>query len=318
MPKKTKKTPEESESDANRRKVKAVKYKSFKLEKKIKRDGDDGLPGGFSLLKMAFGVIFKRAWLFLGIVTVYGLLNVVLVQSFSSVNLEETKKAFESAFAGNWSQFLGGLSLFAFLVGDTSQTNTEAAGAYRFMLIIMTSLALIWTLRQIYTDKVKKIRIRDGFYQGMHPLVPFVFVLLFAAIQLLPVVVGAYVYGFIGAAGPVVGTELAIWLVALFALALWSLYMVSSTIFSLYIVCLPGVTPMAALRSSVALVRHRRWLVMRRIIFLPLAIFVIGAVIMVPAILFLTPVAAWIFFLLTLIALPLVHSYLYALYRRLL
>jgi hypothetical protein len=43
-----------------------------------------------------------------------------------------------------------------------------------------------------------------------------------------------------------------------------------------------------------------------------------GAIIMLPVIIWLTPLARWTFFLLTLAALAAVHAYMYTLYRELL
>ena len=74
----------------------------------------------------------------------------------------------------------------------------------------------------------------------------------------------------------------------LFFLALLSLYMICSSLFALYIVTLPNVTPMKALRSARQLVLHRRFLVLRKILFMPLALLVLGAIIMIPLIIFLT------------------------------
>jgi hypothetical protein len=94
--------------------------------------------------------------------------------------------------------------------------------------------------------------------------------------------------------------------------------MISSSLFALYIVTLPDMTPMKALRSARELVRHRRWTVLRKILCLPLILLVAGAVIMLPIIIVLTPLAQWVFFLLTMLALVAAHAYMYTLYRELL
>jgi hypothetical protein len=93
--------------------------------------------------------------------------------------------------------------------------------------------------------------------------------------------------------------------------------MVTSSVFALYIVTLPNVTPMAALRSARDLVLHRRWLIMRKVLFLPVALLVIAAIIMVPVIILSPAVAEWLFFGLSMLALAVVHSYMYGLYREL-
>jgi hypothetical protein len=112
--------------------------------------------------------------------------------------------------------------------------------------------------------------------------------------------------------------EQVLWLAVWFVLGVTSLYMISSSLFALYIVTLPDMAPLAALRSARQLVAHRRWAVMRKIIFLPLALMILAAVLVLPIILFATPLAAVVFFLISMLFLPFAHSYMYALYRALL
>jgi polyferredoxin len=75
---------------------------------------------------------------------------------------------------------------------------------------------------------------------------------------------------------------------------------------------------MEALKSARELVRYRRWTVMRKLIFLPIFLLVTGAVLIIPLIYF-APVLATITFLLTsMFGLPIIHGYIYRLYRELL
>jgi uncharacterized membrane protein YoaK (UPF0700 family) len=94
--------------------------------------------------------------------------------------------------------------------------------------------------------------------------------------------------------------------------------MISSSLFALYIVTLPDMTPFKALRSARELVRHRRWTVLRKILFLPIILLVVAAIIMLPIIIWLTSLAQWVFFLLTMFALVAANAYMYTLYRELL
>jgi hypothetical protein len=94
--------------------------------------------------------------------------------------------------------------------------------------------------------------------------------------------------------------------------------MLCSSLFALYIVCLQGTDPMAALRAARELVRYRRWTILRKIIFLPLALLVCGAALTIPAIFLITPVAGVVFFVLSMIGLTVAHCYMYRLYRELL
>jgi hypothetical protein len=101
-------------------------------------------------------------------------------------------------------------------------------------------------------------------------------------------------------------------------LAAWSFYMVSSSIFALYIVTLPEVQPREALRSAKNLIKYRRRLIIPKIIFLPFFVLAVMAVIIIPLILFASAIVAPVFYLLSMLSVLFIHSYLYSLYRSLL
>jgi hypothetical protein len=289
-------------------------YRSFRLGKPIK---GEKLPGAFRLLQEALGVIGRNSKVFLGIVLIYGALTALLVQGFSAAgSLDEAKETLDQLFTGNWGQLAGGLTLFVYLLGASGNTASPAAGAYQLMLGLVVGLAFIWLLRQLYAGH--KVRVRDAFYRGMAPLVQFVLVLGVVIVQLLPLAIGLMLYSTVTANGlAATAVEGLLWALLALVLSSVSLYMISSSLFALYIVTLPNMTPLAALRSARQLVVNRRWAVLRKLLFLPFILLVIAALIVVPIILFATPLAAWVFFALTMLLLPIVHSYMYALYRSL-
>lgn len=252
--------------------------------------------------------------LFAGITAVYAALNLLLVQGIGGVASSSDPSVFDGVFSGFSARLASGFTMFVGLVGSTSGGSSADSG-YKSILMLTGSLAIIWALRQVYANK--HIRIRDSFYQGMTPLAPFVLVLCMITLQLLPLVAGSAFYAVVLAnAAPAIAQLAA--LTVFFGLGVWTLYMVTSSVFALYIATLPNMTPLKALRSAKDLVRGRRWTLLRKILFLPLALFVLAAVIMMPVILLASPVAAWLFFAVSAIGLAVVHSYMYALYRALL
>jgi hypothetical protein len=298
------------------RRVNTGKYRSFRLQKKI-TTGERHLPGSFTLLKGSFGVLKKRWKTVLGIVLIYGFLNAVLVQSFSGNDLEQTKTVLDGSSDGSWGQITSALTLFIYLAASSGNLNSEVAGAYQLMLTVMTSLALIWTLRQIYADKATSVR--EAFYRGMHPLVPFVLVVLVGTLQLIPIVTGGFLFNLVtgnGIAGT--GVENVLWGIVFFLLALLTLFMLSATIMAIYIVCLPEMTPMVALRSAADLVRYRRWEVMRKLLILPVFLLITSMLLILPLIYVSAPLAGFMFFVTSMVGLPVIHSYLYRVYRELL
>jgi hypothetical protein len=304
---------------AEPRKLKAASYRSFRLQKPIKKPDIGVLPGAFRLFFAALRMLGQNWKVFAGIIFIYGLLNVLLVQGLSATggNLTDSKTALDDASSGQWGQLLSGFVLFSYLAGASGNANSDVAAAYQMFLGVITSLALIWTLREVYAGNI--VRIRDGFYRGMHPLIPFVMVLGVIALQLIPVVIGGFVYSLVsGGSVPLNGVEVLFWTTAFGLSALISAYMLSSSLFALYIVCLPNTNPLEALRAARELVQYRRWAVIRKIVFLPIALLVCGAIITVPAIFLITPVAGFLFFALSMIGLAVIHSYMYRLYRELL
>jgi hypothetical protein len=312
------KTPNANKKEVKEpRQLRSGKYQSFKLQKPIKPVSNKlHLPNVFQLMRGALGIMRKNWKVFLGIVLIYGVLNLVLVQSFNAADVNQTKDNLDALNTGRFGNIMSSLMLFIYMSSSSGNINNTTAGAYQLMLTVITSLALIWTLRQVHAQKT--IRIRDGFYWGMYPLVQFILVIAAIIAQLLPIVLGGYMYNLITTGIASTGIELTLWAIMLAFLALASLYMLASSLFALYIVCLPDMTPMQALKSARELVQYRRWTVMRKIIFLPIFLFVSAVILIVPLI-FIAPVVASVTFLLTsMVGLPVIHSYMYKLYRELL
>lgn len=276
------------------------------------------LPNAWQLTKTASKILWQHRKLFIGITLIYGLLNLVLVRGLANTtDVSSLKDSLNQAFRGDLGSLASSLGVFAVLVGSAGNGSSQTAGAYQLFLGLVTSLAVIWALRQILADK--PLRIRDAYYRGMYPLIPFILVLIIIGLQLLPLLIGSTLYSVVITNGIAVTVIEKLLCAAIFiALALLSLYWLSSSIFALYIVTLPDMTPLQAIRSARDLVRGRRWSVLRKLLFLPVMLLVAAAVIMVPIILVLTPAAQWIFFILTMFGLVAIHAYIYTFYRELL
>ncbi len=299
------------------RRLRVDPYKSFRLQKRVKH-AKKPLTGAFKLFRISLRFLLSNWKLFGGIIAVYLILDVLLVKGLGSTSdIPSLKKGLEELFGGENNQVITGLTLFGLLLGSAGSVPSELAGAYQSILLTVVSLAVIWSLRQ--TLARQKISLSDSFYKSMYPAIPFLLVLLVIGLQLIPLILSSYLYGIIIGGGlAITAIEKLLWSVLLFLLALLSLYMITSSIFALYIVTLPDMRPMQALRSARELVRFRRWTIMRKLLFLPFVLLTIAALITLPVILFLTPITEWTFFILTVLTLPVVHSYMYHLYRELL
>jgi hypothetical protein len=296
-----------------------VNYRLWRISRSEYHVRRPKLSSVWFLTKQAALVLWRNKKLFLGIILFYALLNLILVQGFaSSSDVTSFHSALEKTIHGNIGGVGPGIAIFAILAGSSSSGTTGATGAYQVMLLLIVSLALIWSLRQVIGSD-SKIRIRDAYYKGIYPLVPFILVLLVIGLELLPFLIGGALYGIVignGIAASII--EKILWTLFFGGAALISLFLISSSIFALYIVTLPEMTPLKALRSARELVRYRRWVLLVKILYLPLMLGIVMGLILAPIVILVTSLTQWVFFALSMLALAAVHSYMYTLYRELL
>ncbi len=291
---------------------------SLRRKKYAKRELAAPMSNVYRLFMDSLDLLRAHWRLFSGMLFVYIIMSVVLVGSLgSTLSLSRLRTQMETASAGSSQGLEAGFALFGQMASSVGGATSEAGSAYQSMVIVVMSLATIWVLRRLIAGKPATVR--DAFYKSMTPLIPFILVLLVIGLQLVPLVIGGTIYGMAFANNGAQGTgEKFMWALLVFLLVLVSIYWICSSIFALYIVTLPDMRPMAALRSARGLVRYRRWTVLRKLLFLPFALLVIGVVICVPLIMYLAPIAPYVFLLLSMVALFVVHSYIYSLYRELL
>ena len=275
------------------------------------------LPASWAILQRAWGLIWQHRLLFAQLALLYLLVDLVVIRSVTALDVGGLR---QSISAG---AFLSSFSIFSALLANAASGSGQQAtsSVYHFVLVILVSLMLIWVLRQLYERDASKPapKFKTVVYQSSTPLVPFLLLLLLLGVQLIPLLIGATIYTIVVGGGIAVTIlEQAIFLAVLLLTAWVSVYWVIRTVVALYIVTLPGMEPMQAYRSARDLVYKRRLSVFRKIIFLPVVIFVVGGIIVMPVILLFAPLAQWLFFVLTSIGLIVIHAYLFTLYRELL
>jgi hypothetical protein len=276
------------------------------------------LPSVWQLSKKTTLLLWRHRGLFLWLGAVYTILNVFFVRGLSgSADVNSLKSQVGQGLQGNTAQLTTGLSAFTGLLASSGNGSSTTAGVYQIMLGLIVSLAVIWALRQAAAGE--PMRLKDPFYRGMYPLVPFILVVLVILLQTVPFLVGAGLYGMAMSYGIAINlTEKVLWGLLFAVLTLISVYMLCSSLFALYVVTLPDMTPWKALKNARQLVHYRRPAVFRKLLFLPFALLVIAGVIMAPIVLLVPAAATWAFFLLGMFTLILAHAYLYTLYRELL
>jgi hypothetical protein len=263
---------------------------------------------------LAYG---RQHWQFwLRFVLLFVVLNLLLVHNVA--NDVASLKSQLASFLGANSPATG-LGTYALLL-TTSSSASGAAGAYQYLLLVIGSLAAIWSLRQFMSDQPPAtLRLRDSLYRGMAPLVPFVLVLIVLSLEFIPVVLSGGLYGVV-ASGGILRTwfEQLLFLAIFFAGLGLTIWLLMRSIFALYIVTLPDMTPIRALRDANQIVKGRQLNIIRKLVFL-LAMLLLGSMVVLLPVIFVAPAATqWVFFLLSVAALPFIHAYLYSLYRELL
>ncbi len=272
------------------------------------------LIGSFQLVRQTAAFLYRHWRLLGGLVLVYLILNIVFASGLS--NLSSSISSIKDNLSTGQHKFATALGGFSGLLGTAGASGSATGSTLQTFLIILESLVIIWALRQLFADKT--FAVKNAYYQSTGQLVPFLLVLGVLFIQFLPVTLGATALSFILSNTVNTGALTVIFGLIYAGLVAWSVYMISASVFALYIVTLPEMTPLAALRSAKNLVKFRRLKIIRRIIFLPIFIFLAAGVIIVPLILWANFLVLPVFYALSMVGILFVHSYLYGLYRELL
>lgn len=313
--KSTKRTKLDQSTSLAKKKLTKLVPKKLRRQKKEKPPRPTRkLTGSFRLFMDSTSLLRQHWKLFGGITLVYFVLNMVLVGGLSGqYSVSELKQTFTQEF-GRWSS---SLALFGLLVSSTGSSGSESGAVYQTVVILLVSMATIWSLRQVLAGE--RVSVKDAFYKGMYPIVPLVLVLLFVCLLFIPAVIAGFLFNVIISGGLAVNVwEYVLWFGLIIMLLAWTLYMLVTRIFAIYIVTLPDMKPMAAIKASKKLVLYRRWSLIRKLLFLPFALVVLGAVIILPLIMFAPVVVQWVFVLLSMFALVFAHTYTYSLYKELL
>lgn len=314
----TKKPKRKTNPQTKTRTLKSAKYKSFRLSKKIKSTQTKPIPGVYRLFKQSLGLLKNNKKLFSGILAVYFFLNIFFVTGLGlSADISSAKQDIEDNFGNGISTLSKSFTLLGLLVASGNSASTQSGAVYQFFLTIIVSLVIIWAIRQIYAGE--RVGVKQSFYSGVYPLVPFFLVLGVIGLQMIPLLIGNFLISTVFATSLLAtAAEKIVMLVFFILLATLSLYMIVSSIFALYIVTLPNMTPMRALRSARGLVLHRRLSILLRIVGLPIVFLSLFIIILLPIIYVMPSAAVAVFIVMNSLVLFIFHAYIYNLYRSLL
>ncbi len=302
---------------ANARIRKKPEYKSFRLHKSVKRP-DLAIPSWYKITKKAFKLLRANLKPIIWFFIIYGLLYLVFVRGVvSPVNIDSVRDQVNDATGAAASTLIKNVTAMSVLFQSAISTGGDIASLYQMMFIIVSTLALIWLFRQQQAGN--NVSMKDAFYRGMYPLVPFVLVLLVIILQAMPATIGSFLFTTVTSTGIAVNTfEQVIWLLLFLSTLILSLYMISASVIALFIVTLPEMTPMLALKKAKELVTFRRANVLGKVVILIILVGLFYVSIVFPSIFISAVLAQVTFFFLTVIMVPFVVAYLFVLYRELL
>ncbi len=274
------------------------------------------LPSTFSLLLDAKRHIWRNRKVFFGVVAVFLLLNLIFVKGFASTldisNLKDQLLQTGSGASAN-------VALVNALFGAGNSGSTEVSGLYQSLILIIVTLAFVWLYRHTSGPEKLKIKIRQPFYDGMSPLVPFLIVMCVIGLQLIPMLAGLGILGTVLSNNlAATGIEQTLWALLTLALTILTFYLISSSLFALVIVTLPGTGPRAALKDARQVVAGRRWIIMRKLLLMAIIVAVGFWLLIFLSIAVVPLLAEWIFFGLSAVLVPVVIGFIYKLYRAML
>ncbi len=194
---------------------------------------------------------------------------------------------------------------------NSGGTSTSALPGFLGVIMLMVYILLIKQLRA-----GKWLGVKETFYRSMYPLVPFLLVAAALILQLLPMALGSVIL--VAVVGGTPSTLAAIVFGGIFLLlSAWSIYMLAGSIFALFFVAESGAQPMTSLRKSRKLADGRRWLVVSRLLPLPIVIFIVYLLVLLPLALIFKTLIPIVFYLLGASVLPAAAVYTYLFYEEL-
>lgn len=276
----------------------------------------DKLPSIWNLLGGAYRTLIDNWKIFGAVSLIYAGLYVLLVRSGTAVNVSESRELVGELLGSEASGAIETFTVAGAVLASASQSGEAGQSLYGTLLVIVFSLVQIWMLRRLAAGK--KFKLRDAFYRSQTALIPFILLLLLITIQLLPFVLGGMLYATVQAQNIVVNA----WEGALFA-AIWlglsalSGWWLANSLMAAYAVTLPGMYPLAALKATAKSIKHKRWAVLGRVLFLLAAVGALFLLMLLFTVSVVPGLNLWPIDLFGVVILPFVHAYLYQLYRSL-
>lgn len=276
---------------AKLRKAERVRlHSSFKRSYREDYDRPLEVPGLLHHAVTTFRIIFKNWKIFLPLILLVVVANIILVGLMNEDTyvqlqdtLEESQENLENGNVGNVAK-AGLLLVSTVTTGGLTQGMTEVQQVFAILLFLVTWLVTIYIVRHRLAGH--KIKMRDGLYNALTPLISTFAVFIIVLIQLIPILIVIITYS-VAVATDFLSTPFYALIYFIFAalLILLSAYLLSSTFLALIAVTAPGLYPMAAVHTAADLVAGRRIKLIIRMIYLVFVLALVWVIVMLPLIL---------------------------------
>ena len=264
-------------------------HRSFRRSYREDYERPIELPGLLSHAMTTLKVLLKNWKIFLPLILIIALANVILVGLMSEDTYVKFQEAIEStkeeiAFGELGTFARSGLLLISTITtGGLSQGMTEVQQVFAVLLFCIAWLVTIYLLRHILAGH--KVKLRDGFYNALAPLISSLVVVFVMFLQAVPLMIVVITYSS-AVSTDFLSTPFYALVYFIFAvlMILLSAYLLSSSLIALTAVSAPGLYPLTALRTASDLLLGRRIKFIIRLIYLFLALAVFWVIIMTPLI----------------------------------
>ena len=274
-----------------KRSSKVNPHKSFRRSYREDYRRDLDVPGIMYHVLATFRILFKNWKLFLPLIVIAVILNVVLVGIMSESGyvqfreiLDQTSSEVVDGDIGNVAK-AGLLLVSTVTTGGLSSESSESSAVFGVLIFLILWLTTIFLLRHRLAEH--KVKLRDGLYNAMTPLISTFLVFAVAVVQCIPIFILVVVYS-AAVQTEFLATPFYALLFFIFAalMIVISGYLLSGTLMALVAVSAPGLYPMKAIRTASDLMMGRRVKLILRLVALALTLALMWVVVMLPLILF--------------------------------
>ena len=210
-----------------------------------------------------------------------GLMNEDVYVQFQKT-IDETSKDISMENIGTFTKS-GLLLVSAIATGGLTQGKTEVQQVFTVLIFLIVWLVTIYLLRHRLANQ--RIKLRDGLYNALSPLLSTLVVALIIFIELIPIMIVVITYS-AAVRTDFLSTPFYALIYFIFAalLTILSVYLVSSSLVALVAVSAPGLYPLVAVRTASDLLAGRRIKFIIRIIYLAIIMVILWVIIMLPLI----------------------------------